>query len=100
MLNNLFSFLSPENRAICEITWKNIVEPHRSQVTIWRMRIACWVSKATDTHTLEICNKDIILFHGNDGDANASHCYVYTYISLFFFVNLSTCDRAVVIRPA
>jgi len=26
-------------------TWKNIVEPDRSQTTIWRMRIACWIAK-------------------------------------------------------
>ena len=31
--------------------WKNIVEPDRPQMTIWRMRIACWISKATDTHS-------------------------------------------------
>jgi hypothetical protein len=23
---------------------------------IWRMRVACWVNEATDTHTLRICN--------------------------------------------
>jgi hypothetical protein len=27
--------------------WKNIVEPDRPQMTIWRMRIACWINKAT-----------------------------------------------------
>jgi hypothetical protein len=31
--------------------WKNIVEPHREQMTKWRMRIACWTPKATDTHS-------------------------------------------------
>ena len=31
--------------------WKNIVEPDRPQITIWRMRIACWISKATDSHS-------------------------------------------------
>jgi hypothetical protein len=30
----------PENRAIYEIRWKNIVEPAWPQMTIWRMRIA------------------------------------------------------------
>ena len=30
---------------------KYIVEPDRAQITIWRMRIACWISKATDTHS-------------------------------------------------
>jgi hypothetical protein len=42
--------LSSENRAVYEIMWKNIVEPGRRQMTIWRMRIACWISKATNTH--------------------------------------------------
>ena len=27
------------------------VERGRPQMTIWRMRIACWISKATDTHS-------------------------------------------------
>jgi len=39
-----------ENRAVYEIIWKNIVQPGRSQTTIWRMRFACWITKATDTH--------------------------------------------------
>jgi hypothetical protein len=34
--------------------WKNIIEPGRSQETIWRMRIACGIPKATNT--LRICN--------------------------------------------
>jgi hypothetical protein len=28
---------------------KNIVEPGKPQMTIWRMRIECWLSKATNT---------------------------------------------------
>jgi hypothetical protein len=31
--------------------WKNIVETDWPQMTIWRMRIACWVTEATDTHS-------------------------------------------------
>ena len=42
---------SPENRAVYEIVWKNNAEPGRPQVTKWRMRTECWVTKATDTHT-------------------------------------------------
>jgi len=30
---------------------KNIVEPDRPQITIWRMRIAYWIPKATDAHS-------------------------------------------------
>jgi len=38
-----------ENRAIYEITWKNPVPPDRPQMM--RMHIACWITKATDTHS-------------------------------------------------
>jgi hypothetical protein len=31
--------------------WKNIVEPERPHVTIWRTRISRWIPKATDTHS-------------------------------------------------
>jgi len=31
--------------------WKNIVEPGRPQMTIWRMHIACWIPKGTSTHS-------------------------------------------------
>ena len=31
--------------------WKNIVESGRTQMTIWRMRIACWMLRATNTHS-------------------------------------------------
>jgi hypothetical protein len=30
---------------------KNIVEPERPQMSSWPIRIACWINKATDTHT-------------------------------------------------
>ena len=30
---------------------KNMVERGRPQITIWRMRIACWITKATNTHS-------------------------------------------------
>ena len=29
--------------------WKNLVEPDKLQVTIWRMRILFWLHKATNT---------------------------------------------------
>jgi hypothetical protein len=46
----LNSFLFFANLSYCEVMWKNTVEPGRPQMAIWRMRIACWVTKATDTH--------------------------------------------------
>ena len=33
-----------------ETMWKNIVQPGRLHITIWRMCIACWSPKATHTH--------------------------------------------------
>jgi len=44
-------FFSFENRAVCEIVWKNTVEPGRPQMTIWHMRLACWIPKGTNTHS-------------------------------------------------
>ena len=29
--------------------WKNIVEPERPQMKIWRMRILCWIPNVTNT---------------------------------------------------
>jgi len=40
-----------ENRAVYEIMWKNTVEPGWPQMTMRRMRIACWITKATNTHS-------------------------------------------------
>jgi len=34
--------------ALYEIMWKDFAEPDRPQMTIWRMRIACWVPNATN----------------------------------------------------
>jgi hypothetical protein len=49
VFNNFF-FLSLENRAVYEIMWKNTVETVRPQMT-WRISIACWIPKATNTHS-------------------------------------------------
>jgi hypothetical protein len=43
-----FSNLFFESHAICEIMWKKSAERSKPQMTIWCMRIACWVTKATD----------------------------------------------------
>ena len=38
-----------ENRPIYKKMWKNIVERGSPRMAIWR--IACWIPKATDTHS-------------------------------------------------
>ena len=45
-----------ENRAVYAKMWKNIVERGRPRMTIRRMCIACWIPKATNTHTRRLCN--------------------------------------------
>jgi len=44
MFNNYFKI----NRST--LVGKNVVEPDRPQMTTWRMRNACWIPKATNTH--------------------------------------------------
>jgi len=39
------------NGAIYEIMWKKLVERGRPQIKICRMRIACRITKAMNTHT-------------------------------------------------
>jgi len=43
---------SSENRVIYEILWKNMVESGRTgDHIIWQMCVACWITKATNTHS-------------------------------------------------
>jgi hypothetical protein len=44
-------FFFSENRVVYEIMGENIVEWGRPRVKIWRMRIASWIPKATNTHS-------------------------------------------------
>jgi len=47
----LGSTASHKYRTVYDIIWKNIVEPYEPQMTIWRMRIACKKTKATNTQS-------------------------------------------------
>jgi hypothetical protein len=50
--NTNFKFYNVfENRAAYLIRWKNIVVSGRSQMTIQRVLMACWISMATNTHS-------------------------------------------------
>jgi hypothetical protein len=61
-----------ESHAVYEITWRNVVDPYRPRMTIWRMRIACWIPKVTNTHSEYV----ILLFHRNSGYANGPELYI------------------------
>jgi hypothetical protein len=68
MFNNFFF----ENHTVHEIMLNNTVEPDRPQMTIWCMRIACWVSRATKTQSEYVL---LLVFHWNNGWAKAPRCY-------------------------
>jgi len=45
---------------------------------IRRMRIACWMAKAADTHSEFL----ILLFHGSNGYANAAQCCMIAHLHI------------------
>jgi hypothetical protein len=47
----VFRNFFPENPAVYGIMRKNIVVRGRPQMTIWRMRVACWIPKEANTLT-------------------------------------------------
>ena len=60
---------------------------------IQRMRFACCITKATDTHSEYV----ILLFHSNNGDANVPHCYITRTLPAFRDVCVCVRLRAVVL---
>ena len=75
-------FFSFENCTVYEIMWKNIVERGTPQMTVPRMRIACWIPKPTNTHSL--------LFHSNNGCTTAPYnvtLYIHCVSCQFLFMS-------------
>jgi hypothetical protein len=56
---------------------KNTVEPDRPQMTTWRMRTACWIPKATNTHTQDM--QYLFLSHGKKWSRERALMLRYTY---------------------
>ena len=73
----VFSNLFSKNRPLYEIMCKNIVEPDRLHMTIWHMRIACWIPKATYTHSEYVILIAFPLQHWLHEQASVL-CYTYT----------------------
>ena len=66
-----------------EITWKNFVQRSMPQMTIWRMRVACWIPKAA--------NAILIAFPLQQWLHERASILRYTYIAcivLSFFLSL------------
>ena len=58
--------------------WKNVIEPDRPQMIIRRMRIACWIPKAADTHSEYVI---IIDFSLKQWLRERASMFCYTYIA-------------------
>jgi hypothetical protein len=52
-------------------------------MTVWRMRIACWITRATDIHSEYVI---FLLLHGNNGYANATQCYIIYTLSVLWYL--------------
>ena len=63
-------------------------------MTVRRTRIACCVTKATETHS-EYVISYLLLFHGNSGYANARHCYILRTLPVLFVKAMLGCKGAV-----
>jgi hypothetical protein len=75
------------NRAICEIMWKNTVQPGRPHLKIWHMRIGCWILKSTNTHSEYVLL--LLLFHCNNGWTNMPYCYITRALPVVLFQGCS-----------
>ena len=74
----LFSVTSFRKSCLLEIMLKNIVENGRPQMTILRIRTACCIPKATNTHSKYII---ITAFPLQQWLHERASTYVYTYIA-------------------
>ena len=73
---------------------KNVVEPDRPQMAIWRMRITCWINKTTDTHSEYVI---LIAFPQQQWLHGLASMLRYTYIacpvSSIEVCNFNTSDK-------
>jgi len=73
------------NRAVYETMWINAVEPGMPQMTIWRMRVACSITKDTNSHSEYVL---LIAFPLHNGCTNAPQCYVIRTLPVLFDILL------------
>jgi len=63
-----------------------MVEPESSQMTIWRLRIACWIPKVANTHSNYVT---IIAFPLQQWVQNAPQYYVILILFVFFISRIT-----------
>ena len=71
-----------------EIMWKNTVELCRPQMTIWHMCITCWITKATNTHSVYVI---LIALPLQQWLHNHAAMFCSTYIILSFTAYITWC---------
>jgi hypothetical protein len=71
---------------------KKIVQPGRPQVTVWRMRIASWLPKATNTHSEYVT---VIVFPLQQRLHERTTLLLYTYIACLAMYSLRTLSLVV-----
>jgi hypothetical protein len=79
---NLFPKILP----FYEIMWKSMVQPDRPQTTIWRKRIACRITKLTNTYTQYVILVAIPLQQWLHERISTLHLHVQCLFCLGFFM--------------
>jgi len=77
----VFRNVFPNSLTVYEVMWINVVQPDRPQVTVRRMRIECWVTRATDTHSEHVI---LIAFPRQRWLGERASVSGYTYIGCLF----------------
>ena len=70
-----------EKRAFYETVLKNIVETDRPKMTIWRMRIACWIPNSKNTHSQYVI---LTAFSLKEWLKKRSTVFRYSTLAVFF----------------
>jgi hypothetical protein len=74
-----------ENRTVYETMCKNIVEPDRLQMSICRMRIACWIPKAKNAHSgYAIVNSSLLQQWLHESVSLLSYMYIACFLKKRF----------------
>ena len=91
--------LLKRNRAVCEIMWKNILEPGKPRMRVWRMRISCWINKTTDAHSKYVIGVLINPYPDQEGNKLHSPHFMALGGSLPHSQESTTCPYPSQINP-
>jgi len=78
------NFFPPKVKPFMRYWWKDIVEWGSPQMTVWHMRIACWIPTATNTHSQYVI---LAAFPLQQGCKNALPCYVIHKLLVLFWLS-------------